>query len=111
MISIHIDESFFFWPSGWSQSTAKKRGPTKKLGDHEKYPIFELDEDGTPLAPEENVKKFIRQCGVIVRDTIPITIREWNKPKQEEVSFVSERDKNDLWVVVLQHFNLPPPPT
>jgi hypothetical protein len=51
------------------------------LGDHEKYPIFELDEDGTPLAPEENVKKFIRQCGVIVRDTIPITIREWNKPK------------------------------
>jgi hypothetical protein len=44
------------------------------LGDHEKFPIFEVAEDGTPLAPTENVKKFIRQTGFIVSNTIPITI-------------------------------------
>jgi hypothetical protein len=101
LISIYIDESFFFQPSESSQCTAKKRGQTKKLGDSEQYPIFEVAEDVTPLAPTENVNKFIRQCGVVVRDTIPITIREWNKPKEEGVSFVNDRNKQDLWAAVL----------
>jgi hypothetical protein len=52
-------------------------------------------EDGTPLAHIDNVKKFTTQCGVIVRDTIPITIREWNEPKKG-VSFVTKRTKKEL---------------
>jgi hypothetical protein len=74
LISIYIDESLFFQPSRSSQSTAKKRGPTKNLGDREQYPIFEVAADGTPLAPTENVNKFTRLYGVVFRDTIPITI-------------------------------------
>jgi hypothetical protein len=60
------------------------------LGEHEKFPIFEVTADGKPLAPIENVKKFTNQCGVIVRDTIPIIIQEWNKPKEGGVSFVDD---------------------
>jgi hypothetical protein len=61
------------------------------LGDDIKFNIDEVAEDGEPIAPEQNARKFINQCGVIVRDNIPITIREWNKPKVDRgVSYVDE---------------------
>jgi hypothetical protein len=66
------------------------------LGEHEKFLIFEVAADGKPLAPIENVKKFTNQCGVIVGDTILITIREWNKPKEGGVSFVHDISKRAL---------------
>jgi hypothetical protein len=78
------------------------------LGDGIKYNIDEVAEDGEPIAPVQNARKFIYQCRVIVRDNIPITIREWNKPKEDrEVSYVDERSKNLLWDTLMSHFNLP----
>jgi len=44
------------------------------LGDDIKLNIDEAAEYGEPIAPEKNARKFINQCGVIVRDNIPITI-------------------------------------
>jgi hypothetical protein len=40
-------------------------------------------------------KAFVSQCGVVVRDKIPITVREWNKPSKLEdgVSFAHDRSK------------------
>jgi hypothetical protein len=59
------------------------------LADGIKYNINEVVADGEPIAPAQNARKFISQCGVIVRDNIPITIQEWNKPKEDrEVSYV-----------------------
>jgi hypothetical protein len=56
-----------------------------------KYNIDEVAADGEPIAPTQNARKFISQCRVIVRDNIPITIQEWNKPKEDrEVSYVDE---------------------
>ena len=73
-----------------------------------KYNINEVKEDGEPIAPAQNARKFINQCGVIVRDNIPITIREWNKPKEDRGdSYVDERSKNLLWDTLMSHFNLP----
>ena len=78
------------------------------MGDDIKLNIDEVAEDGEPIAPEKNARKFINQCGVIVRDQIPITVQEWNKPKEDRgVSFVDERAKNTLWDMLIAHFTLP----
>jgi hypothetical protein len=47
---------------------------------------------------------------VIVRDTIPITVQEWNEPKKERLgaSFMDKRSKNDLWRKFMANFILPP---
>ena len=46
--------------------------------------------------------------GVLVRDRVPISIREWKKKKDDPlISFVSEREKDLLWDSVIAHFNLP----
>ena len=66
--------------------------------------------NGKPMEPKEHATKFVNQCGVIVRDTIPITVQEWNKPKKADagVSYVEDRSKEDLWNKLLANFNLPP---
>ena len=66
------------------------------MGDNSRFKIEEVAEDGEPIAPAKNAKLFVSQCGVIVRDSIPITIREWNKPKADGVSYVEERSKDML---------------
>ena len=40
---------------------------------------------------------------------IPISIEQWNQPKDEElqVSFVEDRQKDDLWTVLKENFTLP----
>ena len=64
--------------------------------------------EGKPLEPKTNASKFVHQCRVIVRDTIPISVQEWNKPaKVEGVSYVEERTKDVLWNKLIAHFTLP----
>jgi hypothetical protein len=48
-------------------------------------PIEEVSRLDEPLLPTANAKAFINQCGVVVRDTIPTTVWEWNKPKADEL--------------------------
>jgi hypothetical protein len=47
---------------------------------------------------------------VIVRDTIPIMVQEWNEPKKAclGASFVDKRSKKDLWRKLMANFILPP---
>ena len=52
-----------------------------------------------------NAHKFVHHCGYLVRDRIPISIREWKKkPSASDVSYVSDVDKNILWKAVTDHF-------
>ena len=44
-----------------------KRGPTKKL--EGRFIITEVAPDGEPIAPEAAAKKYVRQCGCLVRTT------------------------------------------
>jgi hypothetical protein len=69
------------------------------LNPNQKLSINVIAPNGKPLEPKQHVTKFVNQCGVIVRDTIPITIQEWNEPKKPHVgaSFVDKRFKKDLW--------------
>jgi hypothetical protein len=45
-----------------------------------KYNIEAIKSNGKPLEPKKNANKFTRQCGVIVRDQILISVQEWKKP-------------------------------
>ena len=63
---------------------------------------------GEPKAPQKAAEVFTKQCGVLVRDRIPITVRDWNKRKGAlESEFVTERYKEGLWNDLMAHFTLP----
>ena len=79
------------------------------MGDDARLSIDIVADDGKPLKPEDNYRKYVSQCGFLVRDTIPITIAEWNKPKKasDGASYVEQRIKDLLWDTLLTHFSLP----
>ena len=73
-----------------------------------KFNIDVISLSGVPVGPKSHADKFVGQCGVIVRDQIPISTQEWHKPKEGRlVSFVDERAKNRLWDTLISHFTLP----
>ena len=67
--------------------------------------------DGKPTEPKANASKFVHQCGVVVRDNVPISIQEWNEPKKLEgdmkPDWVSVRTKDVLWAKLIAKFTLP----
>jgi len=71
----------------------KKRGLKKSLGDNERFNIKEVDAHGKPSAPKRSEDTFQSQCGVVVRDSVPISIQEWNKPKADDVTYVDDISK------------------
>ena len=68
--------------------------------------ISEFEEaTGKPLEPHS--RAFVNHLGYLVRDRIPISVRERRENKKHpEISYVSRRDKELLWGDVLQHFTL-----
>jgi len=62
------------------------------------YIITEVDtNNGEPLLPIKNAKKFVNHCGFPVRDKLPISAREWKMRKDDpRISFVSNVDKDLL---------------
>ena len=75
-----MNRSFFFQPSGSSKSASTdiwtKRGPGKKLKEGVKYDIDSIKASGEPLTPKNIANKFVRQCGVLVKNQLPISIQE-----------------------------------
>jgi hypothetical protein len=62
---------------------------------------------GEPKLPKKATNVFKKQCGVLVRDHVPISIREWHKRKGADNSeYVAERYKECLWNDLMAHFNL-----
>ena len=60
------------------------------------------------MLPQKNATKFVHQCGVVVRDNIPISTPLWYKPaKLKGVTYVSEGSKYDLWNKLIAYFTLP----
>jgi hypothetical protein len=41
-----------------SQSSVNKRGPARRLEEHERYKIKEIGEDGESIAPAAHAKKM-----------------------------------------------------
>ena len=72
------------------------------------YTITVISPLGEPKEPKKAADVFIKQCRVLVRDRIPITVRDWNKRKgAPESEFVAERYKEGLWNDLMAHFTLP----
>jgi hypothetical protein len=73
------------------------------------YNIIEVDPNTSePLLPKANARKFVNQCGVVVRDRVPINIREWKERKDAPtIPFVSNLEKQLLWDAIIEHFTLP----
>ena len=69
-----------------------KRGPTKPLKEGQRIVIDRVSDSGETMEPLECRRKFINQCGVVVRDLVPITLEEWHKPKDDNngVSYVDD---------------------
>jgi hypothetical protein len=65
--------------------------------------------DGEPQAPDDFAKKIVKQCGVLVRDYIPITVQEWNRPSSGGVPFVGDVAKDKLFDRLMINFLLPRP--
>ena len=76
----------------------------------ERFEITAIACDGKTIEPIRTRDAFHAQCGVLVRDKIPISIQQWLKPKKEdpEVSYVSDMQKEDLWTTLKENFTLPP---
>ena len=85
------------------------RGPGKKLKEGVKYNIDSIKASGKPLTPKNIANKFVRQCGVLVKDQLPISIQEWKEPKTKrpDVTWVDDRAKQKLWESLMEHFTLP----
>ena len=77
--------------------------------DKDTHLIIELvGAEGRPLEPKNNAFTFVHQAGVVVRDTVPISIQEWNKPaKDDGRSYVRDRLKDVCWDRLKAHFTFP----
>ena len=98
----------FLKPSGSSSHQTKKtkRGLTKKL--EGRFFITEVALASEPIAPKATAKKYVRQCGCLVRDHIPIIFRLWiaNNPSEQRDA-VPEREKEWLWRELKKNFTVP----
>ena len=94
-----------------SSSKKSKRGPAQEMSSREHLIIESVYRTGEPARPVKTATKFTNQCGVIVRDLIPISIQEWHEPAKEDdrpgVTFVSDRSKKALFDKLMNHFSLP----
>jgi hypothetical protein len=63
---------------------------------------------GEPKLPKKVADTFKKKCEVLVRDHVPISVREWNNRKRADDSeYAAERYKESLWNDLMAHFNLP----
>ena len=71
--------------------------------------IEKIGADGAPTAPELR-KKLVQQYGVLVRDYVLITCREWKPIKGTPDRYVvGPAAKKALWIRLMKNFVLPPP--
>ncbi|RLM97919.1 hypothetical protein C2845_PM06G27780 [Panicum miliaceum] len=67
-------------PSGLEKRKRGKQGPIRKL--EGRYIITEVAHDGEPMTHANAAGKYIRECGHLVRDHIPISFRLWKSNMQ-----------------------------
>ena len=66
------------------------------MDDGARISIDKVGDNGDPLEPAESRRKFISQCGVLVRDMVPIMLEELHKPEDDNdgASYVDQRRKD-----------------
>jgi hypothetical protein len=60
------------------------------------------------MLPKKVAVVFKKQCRVLVRDHVLISVREWHKRKgADDSEYVAERYTESLWNDLMAHFNMP----
>ena len=72
-----------------------------------KLHLTRLEDDGEPVEPKEVARKFVTQCGVIVRERVPISIRKWKSTDPNEMHVLPDTEKNMLWSDIKEIFEFP----
>ena len=90
-----------------------KRGPAKRLDRKYHFTIMVISARGETMEPRKSATTFKNQCGVLVRDRVLISYREWNKTKKcsSKTEYVPDRYKDGLWEDLMANFTLPELPT
>jgi hypothetical protein len=105
------DDQHLVGPVSGKSTKKSKRGPTKAMTAGEHLKIETVSHNGQPTAPKKAADAFKNQCGVVVRNHIPISIQEWNKPAKVEdragVTYLDDRSKDGLFETLMAHFSLP----
>jgi hypothetical protein len=74
-----------------------------------RYIITEVAYDGEPMTPANAAGKYIRECGCLVWDHIPISFMLWKSNNTNEQSVaVPQRDNEQLWRELKNNFTLSP---
>ena len=61
------------------------------------FTITVISARGEPMEPQKAAATFKKQCGVMVRDRVPTSVREWNKSKKvRSGEYVADRYKEGL---------------
>jgi hypothetical protein len=85
LLGFHIEQSY-------------ETRPDQKVGCTNDYTFEVILPTGKPKLPKKVANIFKKQCGVLVRDHVPISIQEWNKHKGAgDSEYVTERYKESLW--------------
>jgi len=66
-----------------------------------------VEDDGQPSEPKEIARRFVSQCGVIVRERVPISIRKWRSTDPNEPYVLADTQKEMLWADVKEIFGFP----
>ena len=73
-----------------------------------KYNIDSIKASGEPLTPKNIANKFVRQCGVLVKDQLPISIKNGKSQKlNAQMLLGSTTEKKTLSEFLMEHFTLP----
>jgi len=66
-----------------------------------------VEDDGEPTEPKEIARKYVSQCGVIVRERVPISIRKWRSTDPNEPYVLANTEKEMIWTDVKEIFRFP----
>ena len=60
---------------------------------------------GEPKLPKNAADTFKKQCGVLVRDHVPISVREWNKRKGQPIVTMSPKGTKIIFGMISCHIS------
>ena len=76
----NVEQALVKASASTESSKKTKRGTAREMTPREHMIIDAVYPSSEPAHPDKAATKFRNQCGVIVRDLIPMSVEEWNEP-------------------------------